>query len=88
METLIGVIIGICLCVFSLAGFYLVRDRKRAKRIPPPTNYDPRIDEVAKSGLVRYKLHKAMTDPTRRDAIRNTPLWEAASSILGWDGED
>jgi len=85
LFTALGIIIGIILCASSFYGYRKIKQNKKRKQSFASTSYDIRIDEVTESGSERYKLHKAMVDPERRNAIRGTPLWDKAAPLLGWD---
>lgn len=88
MELFIGILIGICICVGSFHGFYLMKEGRSQKRALPPTSYDTRIDALTESGTMRYKLHKAMVSPSKRAVLRDSPIYAKAASVLGWEDED
>ena len=85
----VGVLMGVLASGSVAYGRYKLQQRRKARIASPPisspTNYDTRIDAITDSGLMRYRLHKAMTDPAARRALRDSPLYERASQSLGWD---
>lgn len=84
MEILIGVVLGIVSWNVLVYGRYKIRQRRQHKRVVVLTNYDPRIDELTSSGLMRYKIHKAMTRPERRAALKKQAFYEKACTTLNW----
>ena len=85
LQLLIGIVLGVIIAFASSYTVLRIKKRKKAKRVFSPTNYDIRIDDITESGVLRFKLHKAMTDPVRRESIRGTELWDKAASVLGWE---
>ncbi len=88
LPFLVGLVPG---CV--ALGLYLrhIRPKKLPVRILPieidrgETDYDVRIDELTSSGLLRYQLHKASKDPSRRAALKRNPIYATAVEALGWN---
>ncbi len=85
MEILIGVAIGIVSWNILVYGRYKIHQRRKHKRVIILTNYDSRIDKLTSSGLMRYKIHKAMTEPERRAALQGQPFYEEAVKTLSWN---
>ena len=85
MEILIGVAVGVVAWNVLVYGYHTVKQWRQPKRLVVPTNYDIRIDELTSSGLMRYKIHKAMTSPARRVALKEQPFYEQACVSLDWN---
>lgn len=85
MDILIGMLLGIALVFGSAYILTHLKSKKTYKSLHPPTEYDTRIDDISSSGLVRYRIHKAMKDPNLRKALEGKDYYKKASSLLGWN---
>jgi len=69
--------------------YRVVRRRFRTRFFKGPRQvgpvYNTRIDAITDDGMERYKLHRAHWSPSRRAAMRGTPLYEKAAAVLGWE---
>lgn len=82
METLLIVLVSMAA---GQAGTLLYQRFKARRGSSSLTDYSTAIDQITDSGLERYRLHKAMKDPTVREQMKGTALYERAAAQLGWD---